>query len=164
MEADRTPWLSPEEYLRRERLAETKSEYVDGMLVAMSRATRWHVLITTNNGSAVLLRNDQTAGNRSIRFRLRGTVSNRDAIGSTVRIFYEGASQSRMVKSGSSYLSQSELPVTFGVGRRNRIDRHCVSSRIEQANARSTRHARLIANLQIQGCGGRRNQPQCDNT
>ena len=85
------------------------------------------VLMTTNNGSAVLLRNDQTAGNRSIRFRLRGTVSNRDAIGSTVRILYDGASQSRMVKSGSSYLSQSELPVTFGVGRRDRIDRAVVT-------------------------------------
>jgi enediyne biosynthesis protein E4 len=85
------------------------------------------VLMTTNNGAAVLLRNDQRAGNRSIRFRLRGTVSNRDAIGSTVRIFYEGISQSRMVKSGSSYLSQSELPVTFGVGRRDRIDRAVVT-------------------------------------
>ena len=28
-----------------------------------------------------------------------------------------------MVKSGSSYLSQSELPVTFGVGTRDRVDR-----------------------------------------
>jgi hypothetical protein len=81
------------------------------------------VLITTNNGRAVLLRNDQTAGNRSVRFRLRGTTSNRDAIGSSVRIFYAGVSQSRLVRSGSSYLSQSELPVTFGVGRRDRIDR-----------------------------------------
>ena len=85
------------------------------------------VLMTTNNGSAVLLRNDQTAGNRSVRLRLRGTVSNRDAIGSTVRVFYEGVSQSRMVKSGSSYLSQSELPVTFGVGRRDRIERAVVT-------------------------------------
>ena len=81
------------------------------------------VLITTNNGPAVLLRNDQTGGNRSVRFRLQGTTSNRDAIGSTVRIVHDGVTQSRMVKSGSSYLSQSELPVTFGVGRRDRIDR-----------------------------------------
>jgi hypothetical protein len=80
-------------------------------------------IVTTNNGRAVLLRNDQTAGNRSVRFRLRGTTSNRDAIGSSVRIFYAGVSQSRLVRSGSSYLSQSELPVTFGVGRRDRIDR-----------------------------------------
>ena len=46
-----------------------------------------------------------------------------DAIGATVRIFHGGTSQSRLVKSGSSYLSQSELPVTFGVGRRDRVDR-----------------------------------------
>ncbi|HKF69490.1 MAG TPA: CRTAC1 family protein [Vicinamibacterales bacterium] len=85
------------------------------------------VLITTNNGPAVLFRNDLRTGNRSVRFRLRGTTSNRDAIGATVRIFHGGTSQSRMVKSGSSYLSQSELPVTFGVGTRDRIDRVVVS-------------------------------------
>jgi len=85
------------------------------------------VLITTNNGPAVLFRNDLWKGNRSVRLRLRGTTSNRDAIGATVRIFHGGTSQSRMVKSGSSYLSQSELPVTFGVGTRDRIDRVVVS-------------------------------------
>jgi hypothetical protein len=81
------------------------------------------LLITTNNGAPVLFRNDQTAASRSLRFRLAGVTSNRDAIGATVRIFHGGTSQSRMVKSGSSYLSQSELPVTFGVGRRDRVDR-----------------------------------------
>ena len=65
----------------------------------------------------------RSSGNRSLRFRLAGTKSNRDAIGATVRIFHGGSSQSRLVKSGSSYLSQSELPVTFGVGRRDRVDR-----------------------------------------
>jgi enediyne biosynthesis protein E4 len=81
------------------------------------------LLITTNNGPAALFRNDQLAGNRSIRFRLIGTRSNRDAIGASVRVFYDGSLQSRLVKSGSSYLSQSELPVTFGAGRRDRVDR-----------------------------------------
>jgi hypothetical protein len=52
-----------------------------------------------------------------------GTKSNRDAIGASVRIFHGGSSQSRLVKGGSSYLSQSELPVTFGVGKRDRVDR-----------------------------------------
>ena len=40
-----------------------------------------------------------------------------------------------MVKSGSSYLSQSELPVTFGVGRRDRVDRVVItwpSGRVEE--------------------------------
>ena len=50
-----------------------------------------------------------------------------DGIGALVRIFHGGTSQSRLVKSGSSYLSQSELPVTFGVGRRDRIDRAVIA-------------------------------------
>jgi hypothetical protein len=93
------------------------------------------ILMTTNGGPAYLFRNDQTSGNRSLRLRLTGTTSNRDAIGATVRIFHEGSTQARMVKSGSSYLSQSELPVTFGVGRRDRVDRVVVawpSGRIEE--------------------------------
>jgi hypothetical protein len=54
---------------------------------------------------------------------LVGTKSNRDAIGAVVQIFHGGTSQSRMVKSGSSYLSQSELPVTFGVAKRDLVER-----------------------------------------
>jgi hypothetical protein len=81
------------------------------------------LLITTNNGPAYLFRNDQLAGNRSIRFRLIGTKSNRDAIGARVRIYHDGMVQSRIVKTGSSYLSQSELPVTFGIGKRDKIER-----------------------------------------
>ena len=93
------------------------------------------ILITTNNGPAYLYRNDQLGSNRSIRFRLTGTQSNRDAIGATVRIFYGGQSSSRMVRSGSSYLSQSELPVTFGLGARGSIDKAVIrwpNGRVEE--------------------------------
>ena len=81
------------------------------------------LLITTNHGPAYLYRNDQLPGNRSIRFRLVGTKSNRDGIGASLKIFHNGSIQSRLVKGGSSYLSQSELPVTFGVGHWDKIDR-----------------------------------------
>ncbi len=85
------------------------------------------LLMTTNNGAPYLYRNDQTSGNRSIRFHLIGTKSNRDAIGALVTLFEETstgrASQSRLVKGGSSYLSQSELPVTFGLGKRDKVSR-----------------------------------------
>ena len=81
------------------------------------------LLMTTNNGPAVLFRNDRVSGNRSLRLRLIGTVSNRDGIGAAVRIMHGGVTQSRMVRSGSSYLSQSELPLTFGVGARDRVER-----------------------------------------
>jgi hypothetical protein len=52
-----------------------------------------------------------------------GTKSNRDAIGATVRVFSGGLVQSRLVKGGSSYLSQSELPLTFGLEKHDRIER-----------------------------------------
>jgi len=93
------------------------------------------LLITTNNGPAYLYRNDQLAGHHSIRFHLVGTKSNRDAIGATVQIFSAGLQQSRMVKGGSSYLSQSELPVTFGLGQRDQVERvviHWPSGRTEE--------------------------------
>jgi hypothetical protein len=93
------------------------------------------VLITTNHGPAYLYRNDQLSGNRSIRFRLIGTKSNRDAIGATVRIYYGGETGSRLVKSGSSYLSQSELALTFGLGKRDKVERAVLtwpSGRVEE--------------------------------
>lgn len=81
------------------------------------------ILMTTNGGPAVLFRNDHTGGHRSIGLRLTGTVSNRDAIGASVRVTAGGVTQSRTVKSGSSYLSQSALPLTFGLGRADRVER-----------------------------------------
>ena len=81
------------------------------------------LLMTTNNGPAVLFRNDRQSSNQSLRLRLIGVQTNRDAIGATVRITHGGITQSRMVRSGSSYLSQSELPVTFGVGTRDVVER-----------------------------------------
>jgi len=81
------------------------------------------LLLTTNNGPAFLYRNDHLAGNRSLRLHLIGTKSNRDAIGARVRLFSNGQVQSRLVRSGSSYLSQSELPVTFGVGKQDEIEK-----------------------------------------
>jgi enediyne biosynthesis protein E4 len=84
------------------------------------------LLMTTNNGPACLFRNDQLSHNNSIRFHLVGTKSNRDAIGARVRIFRNGTAQSQMVKTGSSYLSQSELPLTFGLGKNDLVDRTVV--------------------------------------
>ncbi len=81
------------------------------------------ILMTTNNGPAYLFRNDQTSGNRSIRFKLAGTKSNRDGIGARIKLFAGGVMQTRLVRSGSSYLSQSELPVTFGLGKQDRVER-----------------------------------------
>ncbi len=74
------------------------------------------LLITVNNGPARLLRNDG-GPNRALRLVLRGTASNRDAIGARVTArMMNGSRRWQIVKTGSSYLSQSELPLTFGLG------------------------------------------------
>ncbi len=81
------------------------------------------LLVTTNQGPALLYRNDVSNGNRSLRLKLTGSKSNRDAIGALVRLFTPEGQQTRMVKTGSSYLSQSELTLTFGLGRRDSAER-----------------------------------------
>ena len=75
------------------------------------------LLVTANNGRARLLRNDGT-GHRALRIDARAaTTSNRDAIGARVTVtLADGSRRWQMVKTGSSYLSQSELPLTFGLG------------------------------------------------
>jgi hypothetical protein len=74
------------------------------------------VLISTNNGPAVLLRNDGGDRNHWLSVRLAGTKSNRDGIGAVVRVESAGGKQWNMVRSGSSYCSQSDLALTFGLG------------------------------------------------
>ncbi len=73
------------------------------------------LLITTNGGPALLFRNDG-AVNHSLRVKLQGSKSNRDGIGAVVRVSAGKDQQSQMLRSGSSYLSQSELVLTFGLG------------------------------------------------
>jgi enediyne biosynthesis protein E4 len=76
------------------------------------------LVITTSNGSAKLLRNDNGNQNDMLRIKTVGTRSNRDGIGTKITIVTaEGLRLTKMVKTGSSYLSQSELPVTFGLGK-----------------------------------------------
>jgi hypothetical protein len=80
------------------------------------------LLITTNNGPATLLRNDGAVPGRALRIALRGTASNRDGVGARVSVrMADGKRRWQMVKTGSSYLSQSELPITFGLGQAQRV-------------------------------------------
>jgi len=76
------------------------------------------LVIAANNGVARLLRNDNGNQNDFLRIKTVGTRSNRDGIGAKVTVKTpSGTRLSAMVKSGSSYLSQSELPLTFGLGK-----------------------------------------------
>jgi hypothetical protein len=85
---------------------------------------RLDVLMATNGGPAVLFRNEATNGaaNHSLRVKLVGTKSNRDGIGALVRVLTAGATQTQMMRSGSSYLSASELTLTFGLAQREKAE------------------------------------------
>jgi hypothetical protein len=86
---------------------------------------RLDLLIASNGGSAHLFRNvaaNDAAANRSLRMKLVGTKSNRDGIGATVKVTSGGETQTQMMRSGSSYLSASELVLTFGLGQREKVE------------------------------------------
>ena len=79
------------------------------------------LLITTNGGPATLLRNDGGT-NKSLRIKLDGTRSNRDGIGAVVTVRAGSDKQSQMLRSGSGYLSASELVLTFGLAQHSAAD------------------------------------------
>jgi len=79
------------------------------------------IVITTNNGPAALFLNQGTT-NHALRVKLIGTKSNRDGIGAVVAVKSATTFQKQMLKSGSSYLSSSELVLTFGLGTSGKAD------------------------------------------
>jgi hypothetical protein len=82
---------------------------------------RLDLLVSTNGGPVALFQNEGGA-NQSIRLKLVGTKSNRDGIGATARVTSAGETQLQTLRSGSSYLSASELVLTFGLGRHARAE------------------------------------------
>ncbi|MGD8898070.1 MAG: CRTAC1 family protein, partial [Acidobacteriota bacterium] len=81
------------------------------------------VLVNTNNGPAVLYRNDGGNRNRFIRVKTIGTQSNRDGIGARVTVTLPGGRTSwRLVHTGSSYGSRSDIALTFGLGPHHRAE------------------------------------------
>jgi hypothetical protein len=80
------------------------------------------VVLTQIGGPPLLLRNDQHLGHHWLRLKLVGTKSNRDAIGAWVNVRVAGQTLSRQVMPTRGYLSQSELPVTIGLGKADSFD------------------------------------------
>ena len=80
------------------------------------------VVLTQVAGAPLLLRNDQKLRHHWIRLKLIGTKSNRDAIGAWLKVRVRGHALSRQVMPTRSYLSQSELPVTIGLGEADKVD------------------------------------------
>jgi hypothetical protein len=80
------------------------------------------VIITQTGGKPMLLRNDQALKNNWIRIKLTGTRSNHDAIGAWVHARFGGKDVWRHVMPTRSYLSQSELPITIGLGKNTSVE------------------------------------------
>lgn len=80
------------------------------------------VVVTTNGGAAHLWRNEGGNKNNSIRVTLRGTKSNRSGINTLVKVKIGNDVLRLWVRSGSSFLSQSELSVTLGLGQSKSVD------------------------------------------
>ena len=102
---------------------------------------RLDLLLSTNGGPVYLFRNEaQGVGpsNRSLRLKLIGTKSNRDGIGALVKLTAGSETQTKMLRSGSSYLSASELVLTFGLGRHDKaesIEIHWPSGQLDRLSA-----------------------------
>src|SRR3954470_20709674 len=74
-------------------------------------------ILVANNGDPPLLLHNGDSGNHFLNFKLAGTKSNRDAMGARVRVVSGEISQIREIAGGGSYLSQSDLRATFGLGK-----------------------------------------------
>lgn len=86
---------------------------------------RLDLLLSTNGGPAYLFANEPAGGallHRSLRVKLVGVKSNRDGIGTVVKVTSGSETQGEMMRSGSSYLSASELVLTFGLAMRDKAE------------------------------------------
>ena len=74
------------------------------------------IALVDNGGKFRLYRNERGNHNHWIRFRMEGVRSNRDGIGALARVTNGTVTQSQMVHSGGSFLSESQRQLTFGLG------------------------------------------------
>jgi hypothetical protein len=94
-----------------------------GSAVATSTVTVISTVVFTQvGGPPLLLRNDQETGHRWLRVKLIGQKANRDAIGAVVKLRIGDSVRQQQIMPARSYLSHSELPVTFGLGASEQVD------------------------------------------
>lgn len=79
------------------------------------------IVINNVNASPELIRNDSRSGNNWLRIKLVGVRSNRNGIGARIVVTTGDGRQIDEVRSGSSYYSQNDLRVNFGVGKVEKI-------------------------------------------
>ena len=80
------------------------------------------IALVNNGGQFHLYRNERKNGNHWVRFRLEGVKSNRDGLGTLIRVKSKGRTQSQYVHSGGSFLSENQRQITFGLGPQDHAD------------------------------------------
>ncbi len=81
------------------------------------------VLVMDADGPPALLINRTDSPNHTVMFRLIGTKSNKAAIGARVTVKARDLTQMSEVQAGSSYLSQNDLRLHFGMGAHTTVDK-----------------------------------------
>ncbi|MBI1926254.1 CRTAC1 family protein [Candidatus Poribacteria bacterium] len=114
------------------------------------------VLVSNNGvdaayGKAWFLPNDGGNRNNYLRVKTIGVQSNQDGIGAKVIVKAGGVTQRRMVRTGSSYCSQSETTLTFGLGQSKRVE----SLEVIWPSGRIDRYADLLGNRLIEVVEGK---------
>ena len=148
-----TEWDPPPQSPLADSLVARGAAYVD-----YDRDGDQDVLVTENGGPAHLFRNDRRGTSsaaegkeaRYLRVALRGRASNRDGVGARVVATAGGRRIERRVRTGGSYLSQSELPLTLGLGRAKQVD----SLRVEWPSGQIDRFTNVESNRQVRTVEG----------
>jgi hypothetical protein len=81
------------------------------------------VVVANQKGPLLIYKNDATQDNKWIDFELEGTVSNRSAIGTQVKLFWNGKQQVQTVSGGSGFCAQNQRRLHFGLGKSPRVEK-----------------------------------------
>jgi hypothetical protein len=98
----------------------------DGRAVAM--ADLWNrgvldVIVANQRGPLLIYKNNVAPDKKWIEFELEGTTSNRAAIGTEVRLFWQGRQQVQQVSGGSGFCAQNQRRLHFGIGKNEQVEK-----------------------------------------
>jgi hypothetical protein len=102
------------------------NSYRGGAAADFDNDGRMDVVVVPISGQPLLLHNTTQNSNNWVGLRVRGTLTNRDAIGASVEIGYCGKTQFDSVRNGGSYLSRNDPRLHFGLGDCGKLDRVAV--------------------------------------
>jgi hypothetical protein len=122
------------------------TDLYDGRAVAL--ADLWNrgvldVVVVNQKGPLLLYKNNVLRDNQWIAFELEGRSSNRSAIGSQVRLFWNGQEQVQEVSGGSGFGAQNQRRLHFGLGKQPHVEKAVIrwaSGKVQTLSAPQVGH------------------------